>query len=651
MIRITVILLFLSSFNLFSQTSFNSESFQVKLADIETNTFEKDSTANAIVIYEYGNSYVDKNEYDLRTEEKHKIKILNKEGFNNATVAIYLYKSKSYSEKVEDIKGTTYNKIDGTVVKTPLNKKDIFKENYNENFDIVKFTLPNVKEGSVITYSYKTISKYMFKYHGWEFQGKIPKLYSEYNASIPGNWLYHIKLVGGKKLAINESKLEKQCLKMSNGASADCGKSKYAMKDIPAFIEEDYMTSEDNYLARIEYELETFKGMDGTIKHYTKTWETVDKEFRTDKEIGKQLKKKIDIEELLSPDIINEKENLKRAKAIYQFVQENYTWNEEFRIFKDVSVKDLIKNKSGNVSSINILLHNLLRESNIDVKPVLLSTRRNGFPTKIFPVLSDFNYLIVQVTVNGETFLLDATDKYLSFGEVPFRCLNQTGRLLDFNTSSEWIDIIPNNSNVFYNAEISIDENENISGTIQSRRTGYHAYDHRKFYFKNKSNYLDRLENNSVDLVVSDFKTSNSTSTSSTFEEQYNIEYTAEETGENIYVNPFFVKFFKENPFKLQERTYPIDFGYKDSYNYTLKLNLGDFYEVVEKPKPVIGSLPNKAGRLFFSSTIMGNQLSLTFRIEFKEAIYAPEYYPYLKKFMNKIVNIQNNSLVLLKKK
>src|SRR5690606_14567571 len=99
----------------------------------------------------------------------------------------------------------------------------------------------------------------------------------------------------------------------------------------------------------------------------------------------------------------------------------------------------------GNVSSINILLHNLLEETGIDVKPVLLSTRNNGFATKIFPVISEFNYLIVHANINNETFFLDATDKYLSFGEIPFRCLNQYGRLLDFKNGSDWIDIAPKN--------------------------------------------------------------------------------------------------------------------------------------------------------------------------------------------------------------
>lgn len=634
-----------------SQENYNSESYRVTLGDLEAQTFKKDSTANALVIYEEGKSYVDKKEYDLRTEAKHKIKILNREGFDNATVKIYLYNNKSSSEKVEKIIATTYNKIGDEVIKTQLKEKDIFREKYDENRTLVKFTLPNIKEGSIITYSYKLISPFMFKYKGWNFQSEIPKLYSEYKTSIPGFWLYHIKLVGSQKLAINTSELERDCITTFRGSIAGCSNNVYAMKDIPAFIEEDYMTTKRNYLSRVEYELKTVNAPDGTIKHYTKSWKDTDKEFRTDKEIGKQLRKSIDLEELLSTDIITESDLLKKVKSIYKYVQQHYTWNDKYRIFKDVSVKNLLKEKSGNVSSINILLHNLLKESNIDVKPVLVSTRDNGFPTKIFPVISDFNYLIVQVKIDDKTYLLDATDNYLNFGDIPFRCLNGDGRLLDFKNGSEWIKLKPNKrSNIFYEAKLHFDENDILTGSINSKRTGYHALNKKKNYYQNKEEYLDKLENSYPYIEISNFEITSDGVSSQDFIEAYNIEYNFDSAGDNIYLNPFFVKFFNENPFKLQERSYPIDFGYKDTYYYIFKIELNDNYQVVEIPKEKNISLPNNTGQVLFSTKQLGNALSLIFKINFNKAIYEPEYYPYLKEFMSKIVDIQTNSIILLKK-
>ncbi len=638
--------------NTFSQSTNDAFKYRVNLNELKMKTYEKDSTANALVLYEYGNSFVSKSEYDLRTEEKHKIKILNREGFDNANIVIHLYKSGNREETVKNIIATTYNLIDGEVIKTNLQKKDIFKEKYDENHTLIKFTLPNIKEGSVITYSYTTVSPFMFNYHGWNFQSDIPKLYSEYNASIPANWEYNIKLVGGKKLFINDSKIEKDCLEGRAGSRADCSNSIYAMKDVPAFIEEDYMTSKSNYLARIEYELKTFKSFDGRTNDYTKTWKTVDAEFKTDKDIGRQLNKSIKLEDHVSTNIINETNALKKAKAIYKHVQKKYTWNGEYKIFANVSIKDLIKNKSGNISSINILLHNLLNEANIDAKAVLISTRNNGFPTKIFPVISEFNYLIIQVSIDGKAYLLDATDRYLSFGEIPFRCLNSYGRLMDFKAGSKWIDIAPKElSTMQHRVLLNMNENATITGSINSKTTGYHSLYTRKKYYQNKDAYITDLENKHQNLEIFDYEVTKGEETNSEFIEAYNIEYNSDETGDLIYLNPFFITIFTENPFKLQERTYPIDFGYKDTFYYTLRLNLGEGYSILEKPKGLNLALPNKKGSVLFSTTIQGSFVNMLFKISFKEAIYPSEYYPYLKEFMSKVVEIQSNSLLVLKKK
>tara|TARA_R110002049_G_scaffold38978_1_gene120325 strand:+ start:12846 stop:13235 length:390 start_codon:yes stop_codon:yes gene_type:complete len=129
------------------------------------------------------------------------------------------------------------------------------------------------------------------------------------------------------------------------------------------------------------------------------------------------------------------------------------------------------------------------------------------------------------------------------------------------------------------------------------------------------------------------------------------MELPIETTGDNIYLTPFYIKFFKENPFKLQERTYPIDFGYQDTYNYMFKIDFGNTYTVLEKPDDVVLVLPNKKGQIRFSSQILDNAVTINFRIDFKDTIYGPEYYPFLKEFMSKIIDIQNNSLILLKKK
>ena len=280
--KFTLTLIIAFNLTCYSQSNYNSDSYRVTLGDIESTTYDKDSTANAIVIYEEGKSYVDQSDYQLKTEVKHKIKILSRKGFDKATIAIYLYNKNNKFESVKNIIATTYNKNGNDVTKHNLDEEHIYKEEYDENHTIVKFTLPNIKVGSVITYSYTLSSPFMYKFKEWYFQDDIPKLYSDYKTSIPANWFYNVKLVGYKKLDIQTSEIKKRCLKGARGGFSDCSVNHYAMKDIPAFIEEDYMTHSSNYLARIEYELMTFKNFDGEEYNYTKSWATVDKEFKTE---------------------------------------------------------------------------------------------------------------------------------------------------------------------------------------------------------------------------------------------------------------------------------------------------------------------------------------------------------------------------------
>ena len=645
------LLAILLSSSVYSQ--FNSKGLDVTKFDIETNIYTKDSTANALIIYETGNSYIDKNTFKLVTEVKRKLKILNRNGFDKTTITIPLYKNDKNSEKISEIRATTYNLENNDITKTQLERKDIFEENYNDRYTLSKFTFPNIKEGSVITYSYTIESPFIYKYKGWEFQDNIPKLYSEYNTSIPGNYEYSIKLVGLQKLDTHDQKLVKNCLSAFNGGTADCTKTVYAMSNIPAFIDEEYMTTKDNYLSRIEYELKVFRGFDGTVDNITKTWKDTDKELKSDENIGRQLGKKTNLDGLLANVFTDKSNTLIKAKEIYQFVQDNYTWNEEYKIFNDVSVKDLIKEKSGNVSEINILLYNILEENEINVKPILLSTRNNGLPTKLYPVISEFNYIIVQATIDGKTYLLDATDNYLSFGELPYRCLNQYGRLLDFKNGSEWIDIeADKTSTTQYLVDLQISDDNKINGTIKTKYVGYPALSKKKKYFENPTEYIDNYADIQTSITVLDHEVYVINKNDDEFSESFKAEFDDSSiNSDNVYLNPFVFKFFKENPFKLQERTYPIDFGYKNSFLYSMQLDLGDKYEVIDMPKEINGVLPNNTGEIIFQTKVDGDKLLLFFKVTLKESLYDAAYYDALKMYFGKILDVQTNSLIVLKKK
>ncbi|MGF1556435.1 DUF3857 domain-containing protein [Paucihalobacter sp.] len=634
----------------FSQNTFNSNSLLVSIADLKINTYDKDSLANALVLYEYGKSYVDKESFRLKTEIKVKLKILTKEGLNRANIQIPLYVDGN-KEEISNINGATYNLVNGNIENTPLLNNQIFTEKYNERYNITKILLPNVKQGSVIVYSYLKTSPYITKYYPWSFQENIPKLYSEYNTSIPGNYDYHIKLVGSLKLESHEQDLEYRCLETGRGASADCATSRFIMRDIPAFISEDYMTTVDNYRSRIEYELKTMRDFTGGVKNFAKTWDTADKEFRSSPNLGGQLKAASSYVKMLPESISNITSPIEKAEQILIYIQDNYTWNNKNRNYEE-SMKNLISEKSGTATEINMLLHNILISNDLEAYPVLTSTRDNGFPTKIHPVITDFNYLIVLLKINGKSYLLDATDPFLAFGQLPFKCLNQYGRALDFKHGSYWIDIEPSKTTTTqYKAELEFVDEKTMVGKLNTTSTGYNALSVKKSYYNNPTQYVENLDNKLDNFNFKNHHVIDSDKNSFMFKEDVEIEWELDAIGDKIYLNPIFFKFISSNPFKLQNRSYPIDFGYKSAFLFNIRLNLNDLYQVEELPKDKNISLPDGKGSLIFKLDATEEQISIYYKFNFSDALYPSEYYPYLKEYMSEILNISDNSFILLRKK
>jgi len=617
-------------------------------------SYEKDPDAHAIVLYERGDNYfkVVNNRIRLVKEYHAKIKILDEKGFDEANISILLRRSDKSSEKLRKIRAATHNG-DNSFEVLP---SEIFEKEISPYRTEKSFTFPKVQKGSILEYQYTTFSPFFYNFKGWDFQANIPKLYSEFNAKIPGNYIYNRSLVGALPLDTNDSKIQKNCFSVDGYAqSADCEVIKYAMKDIPAFkVEEDYMLAPSNYISRLDFELSQYTRFDGITNRFTKSWEDVDREFQTDKNIGRQLSKKGVFENHASEKLLTEGEPLARAKNIYTFVQEHYTWNEKYGIFGKARVKEAFENRKGNVSEINIALINLLNAAGIKANLMLLSTRTEGLPKKTHPVMSDFNYAIAKIEINGQEYLLDATSKYMPFGMLPFRALNLYGRVMDFKNDSYWYTIKPNANNktlVRVHLDFNI-EAESGNGMMEIINSGYHAVDTRtKIDEYSEEEYLASWEESIAgDFEITSYKTVEERSTKSKVVERFQFELNAILKADMVYFNPFLIRFFEKNPFRLEERNYPVDFGYKRNYTYQINVAIPKGYQVLELPKKQLVNLGEKMVKLKFHHQENINMISISFELALNDSYFHPEDYEGLKQVFKHVTDIQNNSLMILKK-
>jgi len=624
------------------------------IAEKNLETYEKDPSANAVVLYEWGDNYfkVINRRIRLVKEYHAKIKILDEKGFDQATIHIPLYKNGNSKEKIEKFRAVTHNgKNQYNVLSS-----ETFTNDLSEFLSERSFTFPKLQKGSILEYSYTLTSPFFYNFQGWDFQSDIPKIYSEFNAKIPGNYLYNRTLVGSLELMTNSADIKKACFHVDGySQSADCEVLKYAMKDIPAFkAEKEFMLSEKNYFSRIDFELSQYNAFDGTTDRYTKSWADVDHEFRTDKDIGRQLTKKGFFEKNVPENLLHEGDEITRAKNIYEFVKNHYSWTGKYGVYGKGRVKEAFDAQKGSASEINMSLINLLNAADIETNLMLLSTRDKGLPKQTHPIMSDFNYAIAKVEIAGKTYLLDATDKYMPFGMLPYRALNHYGRVMDFKNDSYWFTIVPemkNRHQVRANVKFNLASGK-AEGILDVLSHGYPAIRVNKdLNSYTESEYLDKMEEAiEGDFKILSYKHLKERSTDRSVSQRFSFEIENALQADMVYFNPFYIRFFDKNPFLLDERQYPIDFGYPRHYKYQLALTLPEGYSVHELPKNQMVQLDDQKVFMKFEHHKILNQVGILFELVLNDSHLKAEDYDALKNVFKDVVSIQKNSLIVLKR-
>ena len=632
----------------------------VSLRELSMVTYAPDTSAAAVVLKEFGQASIDNgDDYNLIFRYHSRIKVLKKGGIAHSDIEIPLQKNGNRYEKLIEIKASAFNLVDGKTVETPLPDKNIYHENRNKYLDVKKLAIANVREGTVIELSYAIQSPFIFNFRSWDFQSDIPKVESEYWASIPGVYIYNITLRGFLKLSKNESSIVKGCLGTGQdprgfGFSADCAIMKLGMKDIPAFVEEDYMTAKKNFISSIHFELSEVRHPDGRIDKVTKEWKDADQELRQDSRFGAQLKKGKDIGEEIERITAGETDELAKAKKVYNFVRDWYVWNDTYGKYSEYGIRKAFDDHKGNVGDINLSLIAGMRYAGLDAEPVILSTRNNGIVVELHPVLSEFNYVIAKVNIGDKVYLADATAKYHPFGLLPERCLNGKGRVLA-DRESYWLDLKPNsNGKTISHLSLVLGVDGIMRGKLQTTYMGYDAVTLRKEILAHSSHeeYIKDLKNSFTELEIQGFALRDVEDIEKPIVRTLDIELRAFEGEDvsNFMLNPFLFGKWSKNPFKSRERLYPVDFGVPLERITILNLEYPPGFEILNMPEKVGLSLPDGGGRFLFEANNTGNKLALNNSLAIRKTVFSSSEYHYLKELFDRILQIQNGELLFRKK-
>ena len=627
-----VLLLFVSVASSFGQKK-PPKFGEVTLEELRMTTCSVDSSASAVILFDKGEIGL---EQDLRaTFKRHiRIKILTKGGLDWGNYSLRLRRG---NQGIAKLKGSTYNLEGGNVVESSMDDKSVFRGKFDKYRDQVKFTLPNVKEGSVIEYSY-VLNSTASLLPDWQFQYEIPNLWSEYEIHIPAMFTFRKDIRGFVPLTHHESKNE--------GAY-----ELFVMNDVPAFKKEPFLTNQEDFLSRISFYISDVWVPGSPPYSLIKSWKTIVKEYYEDESFGGQINGSGFLKKTVDELTAGMTDPEKKIEAIYKHVKSNVAWNSFTDRIPDRTFRKVLEEKKGSSSEINLLLVSMLRKAGLSADPMFLSTRDNGLVREFLTQDDQFNDVICVVTVGGKKRLMDATDKDLPITALPERCMNGQGMIVGEN-GPEWIPITSVRSRKVISADLKIDPAGELTGTLNIRRDGIEGGDMRRSYRElGEEKYVKALlEGKSWEVGKSEFDNMQDPSASAVENHQLIIREYAQSSGSAIYVNPFVIDRMEENQFKSEKREYPVDFTSPFEKLHVIKIALPDGFVAEDLPKPKLIGLPDGGGKYTYSVMQIGNTIAVTSQLIINKSVFAPNEYPVLREFYNQVLAKQAEQLVMKKK-
>jgi hypothetical protein len=608
--------------------------------DLTMTTCDFDPEADACVLIKTGETtFTLSGQAYLQTAYRFRVKILKDKGIDRANIKIHYY-SKDRTDEVSDISGETYN-LDpaGNIVKTKLDKANIYNKQIDKTFSEVAFTLPDVKKGSVIEYKYLKTSRAFWDIDNWYFQeDDVPVRYCQFYMSIPYALVFTYNVHNTLPVEEKDETFQE-------------AKKTFTMKNIPGLRDEPFMSAPRDYLQHIDFQLSAIR-VPGEADHsYRSSWTALNQELLDDDEFGGQLHRNVPHTKDLDARLATLGSDDLKVGAIYDYVRKNMDWNGQERVYSE-SIKGAWDKKSGSEADINLLLVNLLRDAGLDAHPLLVSTRDHGHTNPFYPLLSQFNKTLAIVDVGENRYVLDATDKYTPYWMIPFEVQYTRGLVVD-KEAPRWVTLYHPADQfrtvVVMNGDVDANGKLNASASISS--FGYSRNTRCKDYKEGAGHFKDTYFTKPYSsLHVDSMTVENVEDDSLPLKQTVNFSAQLSASGQYTFLTPNLFLGLEKNPFVAERRFTDVDFGSTRSYVLVGSITIPDGFTFETLPKNVRMIMEDTSIVLVRLMQADDNQLSYRINLDFKRPVYYVQEYDGFREFYKKLFATLNEQIVIKKK-
>jgi hypothetical protein len=429
------------------------------------------------------------------------------------------------------------------------------------------------------------------------------------------------------------------------------------MRDVPALKEEPFTTTIDNYSSRLEFQLRSYDFRNMPSKDKMGNWYKISEALLADEDFGADLDKNNSwLDDSLRSITKGAANTREKVQKIYGWVRDNFTCTNHDALWTSNPIKTTFKNRTGNEADLNLLLTAMLHHEKIDADPMILSTRDNGFPSVVYPILSRFNYVITRAKIDSAYFLLDASEPWLAFNHLPQRCYNGYTRILN-KEKPDYTNLNPDSlreSKVTLAFVTKAEKGDGLTCHVQSTPGYSEACAVReKIKADGQQSFMKKIQTAySSEMTPSNLEIDSLTQPEQPLQIAYDVAITPDASTDLFYFNPMLSEAYKENPFKAAERKYPVEMPYSMDEVYILNMEIPEGYVIDELPKSTKVAFNDTEG--YFEYLIVkdgNNNIQMRCRIKLNKAVFNPEDYAPLRDFFAFIVKKQSEQIVFKKKK
>jgi Domain of Unknown Function with PDB structure (DUF3857) len=644
-------LIFCCHFGAFAQSRI-PEFGNVDPAELTMKTYAFEPGATAVNLIRTAKVAIDANDFTgdptVTTAYRIRIKIFDKRGFSAANVKIP-YASEEGASRIKDIEAYIYGlDADGKVTREKVERKEIFKDRSKAAIALnyVAFTFPDLSDGAIIEYKYTRVDKHTAEVHPWLFQDEFPTAYSNVVINTPSYAYMTYRMVSAGIVTMDSS-----VKKYANAIYNEDIRS-FTMRNVHSFKTEPLMYSLSDNLERIEFSVtpksflhSSFLTNEQKLRYYSFS-------LLASPHFGYQFDRPLDGADGFIDSVKKLPSIEGRITAIYRYIVKNFEWNGEQTHYCD-SVVRCWKTRSGSQAEINILFLNLLRKTGVACLPLLVSTHDNGNPDQDFPTMAQFNGVDIFVRDSSVSYIVDCTQKNLSFKTPPYNVLSSNAYIIDPDFRG-WTFILDNRILMKDGITVNgtMDSTGRITGLTTATYTGFAKtaiLDELKKKEDKPANDEEALANVVPGLTTDSTTLDNRGAGNDSLLEKVHFHYLPSSTDNIYFFDPSLFFALQKNPFKDTVRYSDVDFGCNQSLSTQLRIRLPENFSVESLPQGV--ALYKNDSTICFERklSVENRYLVISNSLTIRNTIYIKEDYAALKVFFDKFYAFTNEQVVLKK--